>query len=1501
MSLGLKYYFRLIVASILLSLFFGMPAKSQVLINEFLASNSTNIEDPDFEDYSDWLELYNSGKDSVDLGGFFLTDNIDDTEKWQIPDGTIIPAGGFLLIWTDGNDVDLHTPFRLSADGEVIALISSQKVLLDSVSFGIQKTDVSFGRTSDGGSSWGYFEQPTPDSSNTTQSFSGITYNRPRFSQWGGMYSSSLSVELLNDMGGDIRYTLDGSAPIISSALYSTAFRIDTTTILRARIFKPGMIGGPTVTHSYFINENSADGKLPVFSIATEPENFWDPESGIYTQTYKPLWEVPINIELFENDGSDRAAFNELAGTKVNGLWSWRLPQKMLGIYFRSSYDDGNLEYPITPQRNRRSYKNFALRASGSDWSYTLFRDMLGQNATMYNMDLDVMGFRPAVVFVNGQYLGIHNIREKVDDDYIEKNYMLEPGSFDLIENEDYVEAGDLDAYNHLLSLLKKDLSIDANYEAVAELVDIENYTDYQITELSCGNKSITHNVMAWKPKDHGKWRWVVMDLDRGYFSPDDRLISFYRGKDPLLLKELMANQSFTEYFGRRLAAHSFTTYNPARMKELINKHAIDIEAEVPRHISRWLGRTSDYGDAMPSIEYWHEEVDAVKAYVEARPIYLVNDLQNYGFSAPAILSISINPAEGGMVRVDGLKAPGHVCSGPLPKDIPFQLTAENKPGYSFSGWTGTSSETIVSKGSVWKYLDSGVDPGGDWNKAGFDDSGWSSGNAELGYGDGDENTVLSFGSDSDNKYTTSYFRKSFTATEAQGDASGFEIRILRDDGAVVYLNGTELFRTNMPAGDINYTTFASSNVGSGEEDVFTSYGLDGSTLLTGDNLLAVEIHQRNLTSSDISFDLELSTQVSDNSSIISTDKELTVTLTGDLALVANYVQESNCLIPTEISTDLTLGIECSPYMAAEDVHITENASLTIDPGVEIWMSAGVSIFIEGEINAKGSEGKEILFMLNPEDAGESWGGLIFRNTNSISKLSYVSMVDASGGPNPVTENAAISAFYADLELDHLGIEDVQDNPITARYSDITLTNSKLHSRVTGDLINVKYGNAHIENCIFTGNDQPDTDAIDYDEIENGIIRNCRISDFTGTNSDAIDIGENAANILIDSVVVYHVTDKGVSMGQRSTASIRNSVFVNCNMGIALKDSSWATIDHVLFYANDQAVASYEKNPGYAGGNGRVSNSILSNSSSSSVFVDSKSTLEVSYSLSDNDPLQADMHNVLGNPLFSNPTFFDFACLPGSPVFNAGNDDGTPSDLGTQIPMDGFKPPVVISEIFINAGNLNLPEYIALHNPSNEKVNISGYKFTKGITATIPEGTWIEPGAEFFITSDISNGWRDHMNKVVQWEEGRLANEGENIKLKEPNGITVDYVAYEDNGLWPAEGFTSEGTFKLKDPGLDNHLPENWTTSVYSLILNTPLTRSRDELKVYPNPTSGMVTIQAAGMENRFARIYNLMGQQMGQIQLDAQGTASIDLSRYNSGLLIIKIGTLHKKIIISE
>jgi len=170
----------------------------------------------------------------------------------------------------------------------------------------------------------------------------------------------------------------------------------------------------------------------------------------------------------------------------------------------------------------------------------------------------------------------------------------------------------------------------------------------------------------------------------------------------------------------------------------------------------------------------------------------------------------------------------------------------------------GISTVTLTPAGAVWKYKDDGSDQGTAWTSTAFDDSSWDSGPAQLGYGDGDEATTLGFGGDDANKHITTYFRRTFTVTNPSEIYGSLTLSLLRDDGAVVYLNGSEMARSNMPGGVISHTTQALVAVGGGDESTFFTFPVSASALVTGSNVLAVEIHQANPTSSDISFDLSL-------------------------------------------------------------------------------------------------------------------------------------------------------------------------------------------------------------------------------------------------------------------------------------------------------------------------------------------------------------------------------------------------------------------------------------------------------------------------------------------------------------------------------------------------------------------------------------------------------------------------------------------------------------------
>jgi hypothetical protein len=196
----------------------------EVVINEFLASNSSINIDPDFHSYSDWLEIFNPQNDTVDLSNYFLTDDLNNPAKWQIPEGVSIAPGEFLIFWADGKNVVLnsyHTNFKLSKSGEEIGLFDSTGVLIDKIVYENQITDIVFGRQPDGGPDWYFFDGPTPGETNNSSIF--LRADAPQFSLSAGFYTEDQTLEIsIDDPTATIRYTINGNEPTVTSPVYST-------------------------------------------------------------------------------------------------------------------------------------------------------------------------------------------------------------------------------------------------------------------------------------------------------------------------------------------------------------------------------------------------------------------------------------------------------------------------------------------------------------------------------------------------------------------------------------------------------------------------------------------------------------------------------------------------------------------------------------------------------------------------------------------------------------------------------------------------------------------------------------------------------------------------------------------------------------------------------------------------------------------------------------------------------------------------------------------------------------------------------------------------------------------------------------------------------------------------------------------------------------------------------------------------------------------------------
>ncbi|MEP6795276.1 MAG: lamin tail domain-containing protein, partial [Saprospiraceae bacterium] len=331
----MKKRLRLLACIVLL---FGFnKSYTQVLINELQASNATTIADPESGEFNDWIELYNPGNSSVNLTGWYLSDSNNPSE-WGFPAGTVVNAKGFLLVWADGSGTGLHTSFKLSAGGEQLALFDPSGTKASEVVYVEQPSDISYGLQSDGNLPWGYFKKPTPGASNNTSVFyTDYVRQVPVFSQSGGFFSGAVTINITDKYGqGTLRYTLDGAIPTESSPVFTQPVLINMTTVVKARMFYLDQLPGPVVTNTYFINEDFEERGLAVLSLSTDPKYFFDVDSGLYVQDFKPTWEYPIHLEFYEPDGL--LGFHHDAGVQIGGENAWILPQKLLNIYSRSQY-----------------------------------------------------------------------------------------------------------------------------------------------------------------------------------------------------------------------------------------------------------------------------------------------------------------------------------------------------------------------------------------------------------------------------------------------------------------------------------------------------------------------------------------------------------------------------------------------------------------------------------------------------------------------------------------------------------------------------------------------------------------------------------------------------------------------------------------------------------------------------------------------------------------------------------------------------------------------------------------------------------------------------------------------------------------------------------------------------------------------------------------------------------------------------------------------------------
>jgi hypothetical protein len=621
--------------------------------------------------YCDWAELYNSSKQAQDISGFGLSDNINWPRKWRFPQGTVIFPGEYKIILLDKSAVagtnasSLHANFALArAGGETITFSDATGRVLDKIAVPELRTDISYGRTS-GQEGFFYYDAPTPGNQNGI-GFEGFA-TMPVLSQPGGLYPDTFNVSISVPEGTSVRYTLDGSIPTLDNSIpYTQALTISDTTVLRARAFmQGGYRPSTTVTATYVMKTYYS---MPVICLVTDPNELWNEQTGIYAAgagvDLKSYTKIPFSnptpvyrqhgkekrpgyCEMFDN-ATGKVLFSQGMEIGLIGQYSLDMPQKSFKVVAKSAQGAKYFNAKLFDDRDFTQYKSFVLRVSGNDCVWTRMADGV-QSRLVDKTGSTVIhqAWKPVIVYLNGQYWGQYNLRERVSRYFVAQHEGMsleDADSMDILEANNKAFYGSASEYKAFITKVKT-LSPGNNQDDlqyILDRIDVDNYFDYIIFEAFFANTD-TGNIRYYKVTG-GKWRWILYDMDYGLFnSTTNGIHNILNPKgtgvgnaiDNTLIRRLLDNSAMRDKFLRRFGV-IFRMLTTEVMLEQVNECYNILEPEMQLHFQRWADQnlksiSSDQPQSADGcIRYWNERVNRMRNVVMKRPTYCYEQVQEF-------------------------------------------------------------------------------------------------------------------------------------------------------------------------------------------------------------------------------------------------------------------------------------------------------------------------------------------------------------------------------------------------------------------------------------------------------------------------------------------------------------------------------------------------------------------------------------------------------------------------------------------------------------------------------------------------------------------------------------------------------------------------------------------------------------------------------------------------------------------------------------------------------
>jgi hypothetical protein len=515
----------------------------------------------------------------------------------------------------------------------------------------------------------------------------------------GGNHPQLQEVRLKVPSGFSVHYTKDGTTPSKYSPKVSESLKIQGNTIFRFAIYDT-QNKRSEVVQSYITDRKHT---LPIISLVGDPGDFFDSVHGIYAKgccadTVNPYmganfwkdWERQINIEFYEP--TNECGLNQAAGIKIFGGYSVANPQKSFALYARSKYGEKKFKHPLFPQLPFNKYKNFILRNAGGDMFGAHIRDVFATQV-IKSTGLAIQEYRQVVVYINGEYWGKYNMREKINEHYIQAHYAIPKDSLMIMRhNGDRQHGPGTDYRSFIKKLPALDLNKYKDLNYVDHMMDIDNYLLYNIAEIYTGNGDAGGNIRYYKSMQAGgKWRWIYYDLDIGMNingSNDykkNSVVDFTTLKQEawpnppwstLIIRKLLENDSIQHRYINLFSDLLNTNYHPDYAKKVLDDILTESNEEIDYHLKRWRILRSRFDKSVADIYL----------FIEKRPEILRQQLaERFNLEGTCIVRIK-PPKKGGKIILNSLEITRDF-EGVYFKQVPMHIQAVPDFDYEFIGW----------------------------------------------------------------------------------------------------------------------------------------------------------------------------------------------------------------------------------------------------------------------------------------------------------------------------------------------------------------------------------------------------------------------------------------------------------------------------------------------------------------------------------------------------------------------------------------------------------------------------------------------------------------------------------------------------------------------------------------------------------------------------------------------------------------------------------------------